>query len=87
MSSRGHSKKGRKAIIEKLEKDGWYMLKGKRSDHQQFKHPFKPGKVTVPYYLTKNTELSIARQAGWRRNINREQMMENKRIKEELNGI
>lgn len=82
MSSRGHSSEGRKAIIQKLIKFGWYEVTTKRGGHLQFKHPTIPGKVTVPQKITKNTELSIARQAGWRRNINREQMIKDKLNKE-----
>lgn len=33
-------------IIKKLEKDGWYLARTKGS-HHQFKHPTKPGLVTV----------------------------------------
>lgn len=82
MANRGHSSEGRKEIIQKLIKFGWYEVTPKRSGHLQFKHPTIPGKVTVPQKITKNTELSIARQAGWRRNINREQLLNNKMDKE-----
>ena len=30
-----------------IEKDGWYQVKQKGS-HHQYKHPTKPGKVTIP---------------------------------------
>ncbi len=33
-------------VIDLLEEDGWYLVKTKGS-HRQFKHPTKPGKVTV----------------------------------------
>lgn len=33
-------------IIKALQKDGWQEVKCK-GDHHQFKHPTKPGKVTV----------------------------------------
>ena len=33
-------------VIELLEKDGWFLVTTK-GDHRQFKHPTKPGKVTV----------------------------------------
>ena len=51
-----------------LEKDGWrhVAIKG---DHCQFKHPIKPGRVTVPHPnkgIKKGTVMSIYRQAGWR---------------------
>ena len=35
-----------KEIIKLLESDGWY-LSATKGDHRQFKHPKKPGKVTV----------------------------------------
>jgi len=34
-------------VIQRLKADGWYELPGKRTSHKQFKHPTKPGKVTV----------------------------------------
>ena len=33
-------------VIELLEKEGWFLVTTK-GDHRQFKHPTKPGKVTV----------------------------------------
>jgi predicted RNA binding protein YcfA (HicA-like mRNA interferase family) len=33
-------------VIKKLEKEGWYLDREKGS-HRQFKHPKKPGVVTV----------------------------------------
>ncbi|MGA7615941.1 MAG: type II toxin-antitoxin system HicA family toxin [Thermoanaerobaculia bacterium] len=33
--------------IRMLEADGWYLVKSK-GGHRQFKHPEKPGRVTVP---------------------------------------
>ena len=33
-------------IIKIIEKDGWYRVRSK-SEHLQFKHPVKKGKVTV----------------------------------------
>lgn len=53
-------------IIKKLEKDGWCEVAQKGS-HKQFKHPTKPGKVTVPHPkrdIPKGTLKSIERQAG-----------------------
>lgn len=66
MSNKGHSKEYRSGIIKQLEEDGWYFVRQK-GGHCQFKHPIKKGKVTVPYHITKNIELSIKRQAGLRR--------------------
>ena len=33
--------------IKKIEADGWYLFRT-RGSHRQFKHPTKPGKVTIP---------------------------------------
>lgn len=61
-----------KEVIELLKADGWVELKGRQTsgDHRQFKHPKKPGKVTV---RGKDGEVlgqfllgSIWRQAGWK---------------------
>lgn len=53
--------------IEKiLLADGWYCV-GQRGSHKYFKHPTKPGKITVPQHrgdLDKKTERSILKQAG-----------------------
>lgn len=57
-------------IVRLLIEDGWVEQKSKATDHRQFKHPTKPGKVTV---RGKNSEVlsqfllnSIWIQAGWR---------------------
>lgn len=53
--------------IEKLLKaDGWYVV-GQVGSHRQYKHPEKPGKVTVPVHkgdLNLKTAKSILKQAG-----------------------
>ena len=36
-----------KEIISYIEADGWYFVTQKGS-HRQFRHPTKPGRVTVP---------------------------------------
>ena len=38
-------------VIKRLEADGWYLDRTKGS-HRQFKHPDKPGLVTVPSKLS-----------------------------------
>lgn len=46
--------------------DGWYYVATKGS-HKHFKHPTKPGKVTIPQHkgdLHPKTIKSIRRQAG-----------------------
>jgi predicted RNA binding protein YcfA (HicA-like mRNA interferase family) len=56
-----------KEIIACIESDGWYFAKQKGS-HRQFKHPTKPGRVTVPGGLNGDlppgTSKSILTQAG-----------------------
>jgi predicted RNA binding protein YcfA (HicA-like mRNA interferase family) len=53
-------------VIKILELDGWYLYSIK-GDHHQFKHPMKPGKVTVPHPkkdLLITTMKSIKKQSG-----------------------
>ncbi len=53
--------------MAKLKADGWEEVQIRGSDHQ-FKHPTKPGRVTVPNPkrdLPIGTVRSIYRQAGW----------------------
>ena len=46
-------------IIKRIKADGWYLVHVVGS-HHQFKHPSKPGKVTVPH-PKKDLPLAIAR--------------------------
>lgn len=53
-------------IIRELEADGWRFV-GASGSHHHFKHPVKPGKVTIPHPkrdLHPKTVRSIYRQAG-----------------------
>ena len=53
-------------IIRDLLADGWFEV-AQRGSHVQFKHPTKPGRVTVPHPkkdLPHGTVSSIRRQAG-----------------------
>ncbi len=56
-------------IIRRLEAEGWY-LHSQWGSHRQYKHPTKPGKVTVSgkpnVEVPEATWLSIQRQADWR---------------------
>ena len=55
-----------RTIIAAIEADGWTKV-GQKGSHVQFKHPTKPGKVTVPHPekdLPIGTVKSIERQAG-----------------------
>ena len=60
----------RKAI-KIVERDGWYFV-GQRGSHRHFKHPTKPGKVTIAGQPSEDVPIkiwrSILNQAGlnWR---------------------
>lgn len=57
-----------KEVIKRLQADGWQLVRVKGS-HHQFKHPSKPGLVTVKHPdgdIPKGTLASIGRQAGWK---------------------
>lgn len=53
-------------IIQLLQADGWHLVDVKGS-HHQFRHPDKPGKITVPHPrkdLPPGTVSSIEKQSG-----------------------
>ena len=54
-------------VDKMLRTDGWYKVK-KVGSHHQYKHPTKPGKVTVPEHGGKDINLTVAKsilkQAG-----------------------
>jgi predicted RNA binding protein YcfA (HicA-like mRNA interferase family) len=56
-------------ILKMLREDGWIMVNMEGS-HRQFKHPDKPGRVTVGGKpgddMSTTLWHSIRRQAGWR---------------------
>lgn len=55
-------------VIKALEADGWFRAAQKGS-HTQFKHPTRPGRVTVPHPkrdLPIGTLRSIEKQSGLR---------------------
>lgn len=54
-------------VMVLLKADGWVEVAQKGS-HKQFKHPSKPGRVTLPHPrrdIPLGTLRSIWRQAGW----------------------
>jgi predicted RNA binding protein YcfA (HicA-like mRNA interferase family) len=56
-------------IIRRLESEGWRLART-RGSHRQYKHPTKPGRVTVPHPkkdLPPKTMRSIYESAGWTR--------------------
>ncbi len=57
---------GSREVIRMIEADGW-ELKRVTGSHHHFRHPTKPGTVTVPHPakdLPKGTLNSILKQAG-----------------------
>lgn len=53
-------------LIRLIEADGWFRV-GVKGSHWQYRHPTKPGRVTVPHprrEVAKGTAASILRQAG-----------------------
>ena len=55
------------AIITLIEHDGWFLV-ATRGSHRQYRHPIKPGRVTIPgkpsRELSRDLEKSILKQAG-----------------------
>lgn len=55
-------------ILQILKEDGWVKLPQKATDHRQFKHPTKKGKVTVRGHTSDDVDgfllKSIGKQAG-----------------------
>lgn len=54
-------------VVKLIEGDGWYLVVT-RGSHRQYKHPTKPGRVTIAGkpsdYLAPGTLGSILKQAG-----------------------
>ncbi len=55
-------------LLKLIEKDGWFEVRQKGS-HKVFKHPDKPGHVTIPVHrmsdeIQPGTLNSILKQAG-----------------------
>jgi predicted RNA binding protein YcfA (HicA-like mRNA interferase family) len=53
-------------LIREIERDGWFLV-AVNGSHHHFKHPDKPGKVTIPHPTTDmhpKTIKSVRRQAG-----------------------
>jgi predicted RNA binding protein YcfA (HicA-like mRNA interferase family) len=67
MPRQRHSAKTRD-VLAKLRQDGWREARKGPGDHVQFRHPTKPGRVTIDTGAreqTTGTLRSIYRQAGW----------------------
>ena len=54
-------------VIQIVEQNGWFQV-AQRGSHRQFKHPSKPGKVTIAGHpaadMDKGTYNNILKQAG-----------------------
>jgi predicted RNA binding protein YcfA (HicA-like mRNA interferase family) len=53
-------------VIKRIEADGWYEVR-QTGSHKQFRHPAKPGTVTVPHpkkEMPVGTLKSISKQSG-----------------------
>lgn len=54
-------------VIKLIEADGWYLV-ATRGSHRQYKHPVKPGRVTIAGHpghdLAPGTLGSVLKQAG-----------------------
>jgi predicted RNA binding protein YcfA (HicA-like mRNA interferase family) len=63
-------------ILRLIEADGWYLITQKGS-HRQYKHPTKPGRVTIAghpsHEIAPGTFNSILKQAQLKRPKEREQ--------------
>jgi predicted RNA binding protein YcfA (HicA-like mRNA interferase family) len=66
LEMKGPSAMNSREIIRRLQKDGWFEV-GQSGSHKQFKHPVKPGRVTVVYPqkdVPEGTLRSIEKQSG-----------------------
>jgi predicted RNA binding protein YcfA (HicA-like mRNA interferase family) len=56
-------------VVKRLKKEGWVLVRQSGS-HMQFKHPTKPGRVTIAGHpadqLDAGTFNSVKKQAGWK---------------------
>ncbi|MFH1623940.1 MAG: type II toxin-antitoxin system HicA family toxin [Pseudomonadota bacterium] len=57
-------------VIKTIEEDGWYLART-RGSHRQYKHPKKPGLITIDgnlnHELAQGTLNSVLKQAGLRK--------------------
>ena len=67
MPRRDHSATTRD-VLARLRREGWIEARRGPGDHVQFRHPTRPGRVTIDTGAreqTTGTLRSIYRQAGW----------------------
>jgi predicted RNA binding protein YcfA (HicA-like mRNA interferase family) len=66
LKTEGRAAMHSREVIRRLQQDGWFEV-AQAGSHKQFKHPVKPGRVTVPFPkkdVPKGTLKSIEKQAG-----------------------
>lgn len=55
-------------LVKMLEADGWYLHRKGKGNHQIYKHPRKPGSITIDYKASRDVSVgtlhAILRQAG-----------------------
>jgi predicted RNA binding protein YcfA (HicA-like mRNA interferase family) len=64
----GHTVMNSREVIRRLQENGWFQV-AQAGSHKQFKHPVKPGRVTVPFPkkdIPAGTLKSIEKQAGFK---------------------
>ncbi|MER2266697.1 type II toxin-antitoxin system HicA family toxin [Methylobacterium oxalidis] len=57
-----------RALLARLRDEGWVVARRGPGDHVQFKHPARPGRVTIDTGRREQaigTLRSVYRQAGW----------------------
>ncbi|MGD0859744.1 MAG: type II toxin-antitoxin system HicA family toxin [Terracidiphilus sp.] len=62
----GRTNMNSREVIRKLRQNGWFEV-AQSGSHKQFKHPVKPGRVTVVYPqkdVPEGTLRSIEKQSG-----------------------
>lgn len=62
---RQHRSRKTRDVIRKLRADGWTVARKGPGDHVQWKHPSKPGLVTVDMGEPTGTLRNIYRAAEW----------------------
>jgi predicted RNA binding protein YcfA (HicA-like mRNA interferase family) len=68
LKTEGHTVMNSRQVIRRLQENGWFQV-AQAGSHKQFKHPVKPGRVTVPFPkkdIPAGTLKSIEKQAGFK---------------------
>lgn len=75
LANRGYQIVKVRDVIKMIEADGWYLV-ATRGSHRQYKHPTKPGRVTIAGHprneLAPGTLNSVLKQAQLKRSTDEE---------------